>query len=69
MFGRRQVPPTAKIHASVKDRMKLDPRYRLPCCRYCKKRLPADSWADSIGSLSRVPVDAPKSPDRVDRAS
>jgi uncharacterized protein (DUF2235 family) len=46
IFRRRRVPPTAKIHASVKERMAQDPRYQQPCCRCCKKRVPTDSWAD-----------------------
>jgi len=45
-FRRRRVPATAKIHASVRERIAQDPRYQQPCCRCCKKRLPTDSWSD-----------------------
>lgn len=43
-FRRRRVPPTAKLHASVKERIAQQPRYQHP--RFRKNRLPTDSWVD-----------------------
>lgn len=66
-FRRRRVLPTAKIHASVQQRIAKRPRYQHP--RFRKSRLPADSWADLDWLTQRVdPSGRPKPPQPAHRA-